>query len=288
MKQGQNESVFRAFAIIEYLAESEDWVSLRALARDLGLMPATAYRFLSSLKSLGYVQQHPEDSRYQLTLKFASIAARVLERTQLRRIARPYMERLTAVSNETTHLAVLEDNQIVYIDKVDNLQAMKMRSRVGTRGFIHSTAVGKSMVAFLPKEERERILGRVTLPPLTKNTLTDPEEFTRRLEKVRARGYAVDDEENELGIRCVGAPLFDHVGRVAGAVSVSGWTITMTHERLPELAQVLQETCRAISRELGYSAGAEPAGPAAPEKPFAATPRGAGRRRPATTARPRG
>jgi len=255
MKQGQNESVFRAFAIIEYLAGCEDWVSLRGLARDLGLVPATAYRFLSSLKSLGYVQQHPEDSRYQLTLKFASISARVLERTQLRRIARPYMERLTAVSNETTHLAVLEDNQIVYIDKVDNLQAMKMRSRVGTRGFVHSTAVGKSMLAFLPDDERNQILERLTLPPLTKNTLTDREEFCKRLEKIRARGYAVDDEENEVGIRCVGAPLFDHVARVAGAVSVSGWTITMTHERLPELAPILQDTCRAISKELGYQLG---------------------------------
>ncbi len=253
MKQSQNESVFRAFAIIEYLADCEDWVSLRALARDLGLVPATAYRFLSSLKSLGYVQQHPQDSRYQLTLKFASISARVLDRTQLRRIARPHMERLTAVSNETTHLAVLEDNQIVYIDKVDNLQAVRMRSRVGTRGFIHSTAVGKSMLAFLPEDERDRIMGRLTLAPLTKNTLTDREVFGRRLEQVRSRGYAVDDEENEVGIRCVGAPLFDHAAQIAGAVSVSGWTITMTHERLPELAAILQDTCREISKELGYS-----------------------------------
>jgi IclR family acetate operon transcriptional repressor len=253
MKQGLNESVLRAFAIIEYLAESEDWVSLRALARDLGLGPATTHRFLSTLKSLGYVQQHPEDSRYQLTLKFASISARVLDRTQLRWIARPYMERLTAVSNETTHLAVLEDNQIVYIDKVDNLQAMRMRSRVGTRGFVHSTAVGKSMLAFLPEDERAGIMQRLTLAPLTKNTLTDRETFCKRLEQIRGQGYAVDDEENEVGIRCVGAPLFDHAARVAGAVSVSGWTITMTPERLPELATILQDTCRAISRELGFS-----------------------------------
>jgi DNA-binding IclR family transcriptional regulator len=261
MKQPKNESVFRAFAIIEYLANCEDWVSLRALARDVGLVPATAYRFLSSLKSLGYVQQHPEDSRYQLTLKFASISARVLERTQLRRIARPHMERLTAVSNETTHLAVLEDNQIVYIDKVDNLQAMKMRSRVGTRGYVHSTAVGKSMLAFLPDDEGQQILERLALTPLTKNTITDRDLFRRRLNKIRDLGYAVDDEENEVGIRCVGAPVFDHVGRVAGAVSVSGWTITMTHERLPELALILQDVCRAISGELGYSAGSKEGGP---------------------------
>jgi IclR family acetate operon transcriptional repressor len=120
--------------------------------------------------------------------------------------------------------------------------------------FVHSTAVGNPCWPSCD-DERNQILERLTLPPLTKNTLTDREEFCKRLEKIRARGYAVDDEENEVGIRCVGAPLFDHVARVAGAVSVSGWTITMTHERLPELAPILQDTCRAISKELGYQLG---------------------------------
>jgi len=252
MKQPRNVSVQRAFAIIEHLAEHEDWVALRTLARDLGLVPATAYRFLATLRDLGYVQQHPEDSRYQLTLKFAWVAARVLERTQLRRVAHPYMERLTAVSNETTHLAVLEGTQIVYIDKVDNFQAVKMRSRIGTRGCIHSTAVGKSMLAFLPEEEREQILAGVEFVALTKNTIVDPVRFRGHLQQIRGRGYAVDDEENEAGIRCVGVPVFDHARRVAGAVSISGWTVTMTSERLPQLGATLQETCREISKELGF------------------------------------
>jgi IclR family acetate operon transcriptional repressor len=252
MEQPRNTSVVRAFSIIEYLAEREDWVSLRALSRDMHLVPATAYRFLTTLKGLGYVQQHPDDSRYQLTLKFAWVASRVLERTQLRRIAHPHMEQLTAVTNETTHLAVVEDSQVVYIDKVDNYQAMKMRSRIGTRGCLHSTAVGKSMLAHLPQEEREAILGEMQLPSLTKNTLTEPALFRSHLEEIRKRGYAVDDEENEVGIRCIGVPLFDHAARVVGAISISGWTITMTPERLPQLAGVLQDTCQAISKELGY------------------------------------
>jgi len=252
VKQSWNESVARAFAIIEYLAGCDDWVALRTLARDLGLVPATAYRFLATLRELGYVQQQPEDSRYQLTLKFAWVASRVLERTQLRRVAHPSMEHLTAVSNETTHLAVLEGREIVYIDKVDNVQAVKMRSRIGTRGCIHSTAVGKSIVAFLPEAEREEILAGLDFARLTKNTIVDPARFSAHLLQVRRRGYAVDDEENELGIRCVGVPVFDHAGRVAGAVSVSGWTITMTLERLPQLASTLQEACKQISKELGF------------------------------------
>jgi len=252
MKQSPNTSVVRAFAIIEYLAEHEDWVSLRTLARELNLVPATAYRFLTTLKELGYVQQHPEDARYQLTLKFAWVASRALERTQLRRIAHPHMEQLTAVTNETTHLAVIEGSQIVYIDKVDNFQAMKMRSRIGTRGYLHSTAVGKSMLAHLPQKDRDEILDGLQFPSLTKNTITDPGFFHAHLGEIRKRGYAIDDEENEVGIRCIGVPLFDHAGRLAGAVSISGWTITMTPERLPQLATILQGTCRTISNELGY------------------------------------
>jgi len=252
MKHSRNESVVRAFAIIEYLAKSDDWVGLRTLAKDLDLVPSTAYRFLTSLKDLGYVQQHPEDSRYQLTLKFAWVASLVLERTQLRQIARSSMHHLTAITNETTHLAVLEGREVVYIDKVDNNQAVKMRSRIGTRGYIHSTAVGKSILAFLPEDERERILEDLHLVPLTKNTITDPVRFTANLTKIRGRGYAFDDEENEVGIRCVGVPVFDHTGHVAGAVSISGWTITMTQERLPQLASILEDSCKQISKELGF------------------------------------
>jgi IclR family KDG regulon transcriptional repressor len=254
MKQNLNESVLRAFTIIEYLADKDDWVALRTLARDLDLVPSTAYRFLASLKELGYVHQHPDDSRYQLTLKFAWVAAQILERTQLRRIARSTMEQLTSISNETTHLAVMEGLEIVYIDKVDNDQAVKMRSRIGTRGYLHSTAVGKSMLAFLPEAERSKTLEKLQLVPLTKHTIIDPAKFRVNLERIRERGFAVDDEENELGIRCVGVPVFDHAGHIAGAVSISGWTITMTQDRLPQLASLLQNACMKISQELGYNA----------------------------------
>lgn len=248
----RNESVLRAFDIIEYLARCDDWVGLRALARELDLDPATAYRFLTSLKDLGYVQQHPEDSRYRLTLKFAWLGSRAMEQLQLPDIARPWMEHLTATTNETTHLAVLEDDQIMYVEKIDNRQAVQMRSRVGSRGCIHSTAVGKASLAFLPKEECEAMLARLSFPPLTKNTITDLGKFRKELKLSRELGYAVDDEENEIGVRCVGAPLFDHSGRVVGAISISGWTITMTRERLPALAVDLQRACRSISKELGY------------------------------------
>src|SRR5512138_3592846 len=147
------DSTARLFQIIEFLACSREWVSVRTMARDLKISPASAFRSLNSLKELGYVRQHPQDSKYQLTLKIAWVSAQVLENVQLRQVARPFLQNLTSVTNETTHLAVLEDREFVYIDKVDNTQAMRMRSRVGQRGQLHSTAAGKSMLASLPEEE---------------------------------------------------------------------------------------------------------------------------------------
>jgi len=247
------DSTARLFQIIEFLACSSDWVSLRTMARELKISAASAYRSLNSLKELGYVRQHPQDSKYQLTLKIAWLSAQVLERVQLRQIARPFLQTLTSVTNETTHLAVLEDREFVYIDKVDNTQAMRMRSRVGQRGQLYCTAAGKSMLAFLPENETQRIIQRLKFQPLTENTITDPVKFHEHLLKVRRLGYAVDDEENEMGIRCIGAPIYDHAGRLVGALSISGWTITMTRERIPQLAPELIQACRRISNELGFS-----------------------------------
>lgn len=243
----------RVFQIIEFLACSREWVSLRTMARELKISAASAYRSLNSLKELGYVRQHPQDSKYQLTLKLAWVSAQVLENVQLRQIAHPFLQNLTSVTNETTHLAILEDREFVYIDKVDNTQAMRMRSRVGQRGQLHCTAAGKSMLAFLPEQEMLALLPRLKFQPLTEYTIVDPEKFRQHLLRVRRLGYAVDDEENELGIRCIGSPIYDHAGRLAGALSISGWTITMTRERIPQLAPQLIQACQRISTELGFT-----------------------------------
>ncbi len=249
------DSTTRLFQIIEFLACSKDWVSLRTMARELKISAASAFRGLNTLKELGYVRQHPQDSKYQLTLKIAWISAQVLENVQLRQIAHPFMQTLTSLTNETTHLAILEDREFVYIDKVDNTQAMRMRSRVGQRGQLHCTAAGKSMLAFMPEAERLSVVKRLKFQPLTENTIVDSEKFLEHLRKVKRLGYAVDDEENEMGIRCIGAPIYDHARRLAGALSISGWTITMTRERIPQLAPELIQTCQRISNELGFGGG---------------------------------
>ena len=247
------DSSFRLFQIIEYLAKSKDWVSLRIMSRDLHISAAAVYRMLTSLEEIGYVRQHPEDSKYQLTLKIAWISAQVLDNIQLRSVAHPFMTELATLTNETTHLAVLQDTEFVYIDKVDHSQSIRMRSRIGQRGKLICTAVGKSILAFLPPDELERVLSHLKFEANTPNTITDVTKFREHLCLVREQGYAVDDEENEVGIRCLGAPIFDHMGELAGAMSISGWTISMTPERVLNLAPELISVCMKISRELGYN-----------------------------------
>lgn len=246
-------TISRLFQVIEFLADSDDLVSLRTMARELQINAASVYRILNTLKELGYVRQHPQDSQYQLTLKIAGISAQVLEKVQLRQIAHPFLQHLTSITNETTHLAILDGNEFVYIDKVDNTQAMRMRSSVGQRGRLYSTAVGKSLLAHYPEAELSQILNSLDFQPLTKQTITDLKKFREHLIRVKQQGYAIDDEENEIGIRCIGSPIYDHAGCLVGALSISGWTITMTRERMPQLAQELLQTCQKISNELGFS-----------------------------------
>jgi DNA-binding IclR family transcriptional regulator len=187
-----------------------------------------------------------------LTLKIASISANVLERVQLRQVADPLMKSLTAITNETTHLAILEGSEFVYIGKVDNKQAVRMRSRVGQRGQLYCTAVGKAMLAFLPENDLPPHLSKIGYKKLTEKTIKDEEMLLNQLSQIRKQGWAIDDEENEIGIRCIGAPIFDHRGRMVGALSISGWTITMTHERVMQYSTELINVCQAISKELGF------------------------------------
>jgi IclR family transcriptional regulator, KDG regulon repressor len=247
----QNESIVKVFGIIEYLMRCNEPVGIRKLANDLRMDSATAYRFLQTLKGLGYVRQYQDNHGYQLTLKFSWISSFLLDRVHLGKVAHPYLQHLADLTNETTHLLVLDGDEFVYIDKVDSRQAMQMRSRVGMRGYLYSTAGGKAIMAHLPDKIQEKIIGRLNLIPLTRNTITDIVTLKNQLSLIRSREYAIDDEENEVGIRCIGAPIRNDTG-VIGAISLSGWIITMTPEKLPQLAVEVKAIGLEISKELGY------------------------------------
>ena len=249
---GLSSSLLRGFEILEFLATQHSRSSLRSMAATLGTGSSTLHRYLATLRDLGYVQRSPGGGHYELTLKVAWLASRVLDSLELPRIARSHMEKLTASTNETTHLGVLDGMEVAYVAKVDGNQAVKMRSRVGSRVALHSTSVGKAMLAFLPSEERDGMISKLEFTPLTPRTNRSPTKLAKELVLVRERGYAIDDEENEIGIRCIGAPVFDHNGHVVGAISLSGWTVTMTQDRVKSLGPQVKGTALSVSKELGF------------------------------------
>jgi DNA-binding IclR family transcriptional regulator len=171
----------------------------------------------------------------------------------LRLQARPFLIELRDFAQETVHLVVMDQGHVAYVDKVECSKAVRMHSAVGDRALVHCTAVGKAMLAFMPQEDVERILDDHGLPARTPQTITDRGRLREELKKVRRLGYAVDDIENEEGIRCLGAPIFDHQGRPAAALSVSGPAYRLSMERTLELAEGVMETAFMVSQQLGYS-----------------------------------
>jgi IclR family KDG regulon transcriptional repressor len=248
----ESKSVVRAVQIIEYLSLSSDQPSIRSMARALGCGASTLHRYLATYKGLGYVRQNQVTGRYELTLKFAWLASKVMENLEVSQAGHPLMEDLTRITGQTTHLAVLENEEMVYVAKIDGNEAVNMRSRIGSRAFVHSTAAGKAMLAFLSRERRREIVQRLKLVQLTPRTVVSKQQLSHELDLIAKRGYAIDDEENEVGIRCVGAPILDIAGEVAGGLSISGWTLTMTLERAHALAPEVVRVAQLISRELGW------------------------------------
>lgn len=246
------DSVARIIRVIEYLADSKDWVSLRTMARDLDLSAASTFRILDSLKKLEYVHQENNSSRYKLSMKIAGVSSKVLANNNLNQIAHPFLQKLTYLTKETAHLAALDGQEIVYLDKVDTPQSMNMRSRIGQHARMNTTAVGKAILSRLPIAEYEQLAEKFEYLPITSNTIVERHTLDQEIAKVREQGYSIDNEENEIGIRCIGAPIFSFSGEVIGAISISGWIITMTNERIPELAPTIVDISSKISSAMGY------------------------------------
>ncbi len=246
-----NFSVAKALAILEYLAAAEAPRELGVISQALGIHKSTVYRFLSTLESFGYIKQDEETGRYSLGSRVVWLASKFLDSLDIRTLARPLLEELVETTRETVHLAILDDFEVVYIDKVDGLQPVKMASRVGYRMPAHSTGLGKALLAHLDESQWSVYVNRKGLPRFTPNTISEPLSFYRHLREIRERGYAVDNCENEEGIRCVAVPVRDHTGKIVAAISVSGWILTMTPDRDEKLAVLAKQTAQSISERLG-------------------------------------
>lgn len=243
----------KALSILEVLLQQGSAMNMTEISERLEIYPSTIHRILDNLKYWGYIEQDPHTQKYQLGLKALELGMAKLQQIDLIREAAPYLKELVNKCNETVHLGVLEEGEVLYLAKEESSQIIRMRSYVGRRVPLHCTALGKVLLAYLSAEERKKILGEKVLPRLTENTITDKRELEKELGKVREQGFALDREENEKDVRCVAAPIRNYQGEVIAAISISSPIFRIDKNAQNDLKKVLIETSKKISKRLGYN-----------------------------------
>jgi DNA-binding IclR family transcriptional regulator len=253
------QTIERVSLILEMVGQNPHGMSIRDLSSGLNLPKGTIHRLLSSLSYFGYIRQDPETKVYFLGLKLMDLNAQLSNQLDFRKVAEPILRDLVEKTKQTAHLVVLDRDEVVYVEKIETQHpagGLKMASRVGSRNPIHSSAVGKVLLSYFSEEAWEGFLQRKGLPRRTANTITDPHSFRDHLKTVRSQGYAIDEEENEKGIRCVGAPIFDGKGRPVAAISVSGSVFQVTRKLVHDVLKgEVMAAAAEISRRLGFQDG---------------------------------
>lgn len=254
MKQAnssKNNSVKHAIMVLEYLATIDDPQDLAVISKALGMNKSTVYRLLSTLKEANFVYQDENSKQYSLGAFVSWLSAKYLEKNEVRKVAHPLLETFSRQIGETVHLGILDGLEVMYVDKINGQSAVVMASQVGERVPIHCTALGKALIAYQPESKWHEYVEQCGLPMRTSQTITVPNKFYDELRKIREQGFALDNLENEEGIRCVASPIFDARDHPVAAVSISSWIITMTMDRVQELILPLKATTDAISAQLG-------------------------------------
>lgn len=243
-------AVERTFKILEQLSQVSS-SNLEELARTSRLAKPTVYRFLMTLRELGYVKKDDGD-RWFLTMKLFSIGSRALDHIQLPTVAKPICERLSQKLGETVHLGILDENEALYILKIESRYTLRMYSRVGKHIPLYCTAIGKTLLANMEDSDRKRIIQQLTLISFTPHTIKEKKQLLSELAEIQQRGYAQDQEEHEEGISCIAAPIRDYTGSVVAAVSVS-WPVFRFDQTQKEFfIKEISSAAAEISRILGF------------------------------------
>jgi len=246
------QSVDRTLDILEALATRRGATGISDLAQLVRLHVSTVHRLLATLVDRGYVRQDPESSRYHLGSRVFTLASAADLHLDLRLVARPYLERMMRASGETANLVTSSESEIVYIDQVASMHLVKMFTAPGMRAPLYCTGTGKVMLAFRDPSFTEPILNS-QMRRYTAKTITTRPALEAELAEIRSRGYSIDNEEMEDGVRCLAVPVYDRRHECVGAMSVSGPTTRMTMERVNKLAPTALTIADELSRQLGYA-----------------------------------
>jgi DNA-binding IclR family transcriptional regulator len=242
-------SLEKGLRIVELLSR-QGTMSLSDISGELKLDRSVCHRHLLTLRDMGLVSQ-PGGSGYRLTMALFEMAMRLVNRLEIKQVVRPFMEKLSATHGETVNLGLKDGSQVVYLDKCESTHLLRAELSVGTRIPMHCTALGKAILAFRPENERKAFCGTGGFKAYTDRTITSPKALALELAGIRQQGFAVDDEELFLGLRCVAAPLVDYSGFANYALSIAAPESRLSPGRLTEIGVDLKRTCERISGALG-------------------------------------
>ena len=226
---------------------------IREISQATGFPPATTHRIASTLVKREYFHQDPVTKRYSLSFRFLELGTKVKQQFDLTIIAHPHLQQLMSITGESANLAICDGDVVVYLGQVQSDKSMlKIFTQLGKRVPLYSTGVGKMFLSQWNRPEVEAYLKRVTLVPHTKHTLISRYKILKALDQIAARGFSVDNEEMEAGVRCVAAPVFDHSQQVVAAISISGASLRITEDRIEKLGETVKQSALNISQDLGF------------------------------------
>lgn len=250
-RQGASvQALDRGLVLLQIIADA-DGLSLTSIAQRAGIAPSTAHRILATLKASGFVECDDARGGYLIGVRAFKIGAAFLRNRKLVDIGRRTLRKLMQSSGETTNIAIENDGGVIYLSQFESHNSIRAFHRPGARGPLHATALGKAILSTLPDKDVQKMLHHIGLPRFTAGTIVDAKQLLGDLALVRKRGWAVDDEEREVGLRCLGAPIFNEHGEALGAISVSGPTVRMTEERLGELGPMVKRAAAEITERIG-------------------------------------
>jgi IclR family KDG regulon transcriptional repressor len=245
-------SVQRALDILNLFNNGHVELGNAEIAKLLDLPVGTASGLIYTLKSNNYLDQNPVNRKYRLGLKLAERAAILLDQLDIRKVAAPFLEELRDWCGESVNLAVRDGFEVVYIERMFGDHALGIRSELGRRGTLHSTALGKAIFSYLPTSEQKLLLTNYKFTPITPFTITDKEIFLNELRLINNQGYALDEQENELGGRCVGSPIFNRTGYPIAAVSISIPIQRFLDQDIEKYSKKLITISETISKQMGH------------------------------------
>ncbi len=246
-------AVERAFSILEIIAESSKGLSNSDISRRLKIPKSSASYILRILENRGYLTREINSGKYRLGLKLMGLTRESATHTDIREVAKPIMESFVKRTNLSTHLAVLDNGRAVYVEKVENLNSfIKMDIWIGHRLPIHSTAIGKVLVSQMTEAEVSAILELRGMEKKAPKTITNAKRYLKELDKVRTFGFAVDDEENSAGVRCISSPIFDAQGKIVAALGTSDTIIRLDETQLPKIVEMVRKSAAQISNLIGF------------------------------------